>query len=320
MGTNHMFTKRLLIMLALSLLSCVLFLTIGAKGNWDFILWFRGVKLISIILVAVSVSVATILFQTISQNRILTPSIMGFDSLYILVQTSIIFILGGFAFSSISAEVKFFLNFLVMLVAALALFGTLLGKTRQDIHRLLLTGIIFGVLFTSITSFLQRMIDPSEFAIVVSASFAQFNRINSPLLLLICSGLVSACMLTVWYYRHHLDVMALGRDASINLGLNYQKFLIVMLIIIATLVSASTALVGPITFFGLLVSNLTYQLIPTHRHAILIPATALISVVILIGGQTILERILNLSTPLSVIIEFLGGITFLVILLRGSKK
>ncbi len=315
-----MLTNRLNILLALYVLSCLLYLTIGVNGNWDFILIFRGSKLISMTLVAISISIATILFQTICQNRILTPSIMGFDALYILVQTLLVFVIGSFSFTEISAEMNFLINFLIMMICATALFGTLLGNTKPDVYRLILTGIIFGVLFNAITNFLQRLIDPSEFSIIMNVSFAQFNRINSPALIMICTSFVLLSLIVTWKFRHHLDVLALGRNTAINLGVNYQKFLILILIIIAALVSTSTALVGPVTFFGLLVSNLTYMLFPDHRHAILLPAVVLVSAIVLIGGQTILERFLNLTTPLSVIIEFLGGVTFLVIILKGAKR
>ncbi|MEP0661853.1 MAG: iron chelate uptake ABC transporter family permease subunit, partial [Roseobacter sp.] len=69
-------------------------MVLGARGNWDFILVFRGTKLLALVIVATAIAVATILFQTLTSNRILTPSIMGFDALYVLFQTALIFTLG----------------------------------------------------------------------------------------------------------------------------------------------------------------------------------------------------------------------------------
>ena len=318
-----MVSKRLSVALLLFICCSVAFLTVNARGNWDFILWFRGIKLFGICLVAIAIAVSTVLFQTLTHNRILTPSLMGFDSLYALMQTSLVFLLGGLGFAQLSAQVSFFSSFFIMMIASLALFGTLLGQSRQargeDMHRLLLTGIIFGVLFRSVTSFLQRLIDPNDFVVAATSSMASFNAINGDLLL-VSSAIMALGLTATWYLRFDLDIMALGRDVSINLGIDYKRRVYVVLVIIASLVSVSTALVGPVAFFGLLVSNLTYHLFRTHRHAVLLPAASLLSACVLIGGQTILEQILNFSTPISVIVEFLGGATFLILILKGRGR
>ncbi len=65
----------------------IAFMTVGANGRWGFVLPFRGTKLASLVLVGCAVATATVLFQTVSGNRILTPAIMGFDELYRLIQT-----------------------------------------------------------------------------------------------------------------------------------------------------------------------------------------------------------------------------------------
>jgi iron complex transport system permease protein len=318
-----MIARRLALLLCLYGLFSVAFLSVNARGNWDFVLWFRGTKLLGISLVAVAIAVATVLFQTLTHNRILTPSLMGFDALYALLQTVLVFTLGGFGFSQLSAQTSFFSSFTIMMVASLLLFGSLLGKSvdgrREDIHRLLLTGIIFGVLFRSFSSFLQRLIDPNDFVVAATSAMASFNSINADLLL-VSSLMIAAALVATWRMRFDLDVMALGRDAAVNLGVHYKRQVYGMLVIIAALVSVSTALVGPVAFFGLLVSNLTYQLLPTHRHAILLPAASLLSACVLIGGQVVLEQVLNLSTPLSVIVEFLGGLTFLILILKGRNR
>lgn len=318
-----MLIRRLLVLVALYIVCATVFMTLNARGNWDFVLWFRGTKLLAISLVATAVSVATLLFQTLTRNRILTPSLMGFDSLYMLLQTVLVYLFGGMVFAQLPTDVLFVLSFSIMIAAALGLFGTLLGGsvrgTGHDLHRLLLTGIIFGVLFRSFTSFLMRLIDPNDFVVAATASVAQFNRIDVKLLTIsfVVLGLV---LIWSWRSRHTLDVIGLGRDAAINLGVNYKRQLYLILIAIALLVSVSTALVGPIAFFGLFVCNLAYLFLPTYRHGILMPATSLIAACILLGGQTILEQVLNFATPLSVVIELLGGITFLVLVFQRSRR
>lgn len=314
-----MYNRRIFI-LSVMLAACVVgYLTIGARGNWGFVLPFRGNKLVALLLVAVAVSTATVLFQTITQNRILTPAIMGFDSLYVLILTVLVYTLGGQKFIQIPAMFQFVLNTLLMMGCSLALFGTLLLRGKSDLMRMILTGIIFSVLFQSITGFIGRMIDPNEYAVVQVASFARFARIEEGVLgiagVLTCVALWSA-----WRIRHRLDVLALGPSMATNLGENPRKGMFQALIIIAVLVSVSTALVGPLAFLGLLVVSLAHLITPTTAHGVLLRSAAMISAITLVGGQLILERVLGASTPLIVVVDVVGGVVFLILLLRGRYK
>ncbi|MEM9581787.1 MAG: iron chelate uptake ABC transporter family permease subunit [Pseudomonadota bacterium] len=306
--------------LSLILLVCAaLYMTLGARGGWDFILPFRGAKLAALILVAVAVATATVLFQTITYNQILTPSIMGFDALYILVLTLAVYVLGGQTVARLPQMSQFLLTSTLLLGASLLLFGTLLAQRRQDLMRMILTGVIFGVLFRSLTSFLQRMIDPNEYSVIQVSSYARFSRMETELLG-IAALLTIAALAATWAMRHRLDVLALGREAAINLGEHPKRGMLQALVVISVLVSVSTALVGPVAFLGLLVVSLARLITPTARHAVLLPSAALVSAITLVGGQTLLERVFALSTPLSVIVDLVGGAVFLILLLRGSGR
>lgn len=311
--------RRFVILCCGLIAACILFLTWGLSTRVWFILELRFIKLAGLVIVGAAVGIATILFQTLSGNRILTPAIMGFDALFLLVQTSLVFFVGGFGYLQLPGPVLFAINTTVMIVAAVTLFGALLHSSRRDIQLMILVGVIFGLLFRSLTSFMQRLIDPSEFAVVQGAMFAQFGGINRVELL------TSACLLVpiaVWIWRHCavLDTMALGRDTARSLGVPYDRLQFRMLCAIAALVSISTALVGPITFLGLLVSSLTHSLMRTYKHALLLPTTAVMAALILVFGQAVFERLLRLQSTLSIVIEFAGGLLFLIILARGKLR
>ena len=94
----------------------------------------------------------------------------------------------------------------------------------------------------------------------------------------------------------------------------------VLLIVIAVMVSVSTALVGPVTFFGLLVASLAYRIVPVERHRFILPAAALFAAIALVAGQTILERLLAFDTALGIVIEFVGGLFFILMLVRRAAR
>ncbi|MGH1464799.1 MAG: iron chelate uptake ABC transporter family permease subunit [Cognatishimia sp.] len=313
-----MVRTRLLLLVGVLLLAVTAFMTLGARGNWDFVIPFRGIKLVALITFAVSVSISTVVFQTLTANRILTPSIMGFDALYVMIQTVLVFLLGGVGYAGIEALPKFFAETFVMTGAALLLFGLVL-RGAHDLGRMVLTGLILGVFFRSLTSLINRLIDPSEFSVVQQASFAQFNSVNTDLTW-ICFGITAASFLWFMYFHKRLDVIALGRDTAIGLGLNYGRETKRLLALIALLVSTSTALIGPVYFYGLLVAALTHRFIGTWRHLYLLPAVSLLGAALLIASQTLFERVLSLQTSVSVVIEAIGGLVFLVLLFSRKLR
>jgi iron complex transport system permease protein len=309
----------LIILSALALLSIVLFMTLGAKGSWSFVLSFRGKKLLGLLLVAYSVAISTVLFQTATNNRILTPSIMGFDALYVLIKTGVVFFFGIGALVSIDTQVQFLFEVAIMVVFALLLFRWLFLGEERSLHLLVLVGIVFGILFRSISNLMQRMLDPGAFNVLQDTMYASFST-TDPTLLGISCIIVAVVSVIGFRIMHTYDVLTLGRAQAINLGVDYKRTVVTILVLIAILVSVSTALVGPITFFGLLVATLAHSLVGNSKHRYVLPAAALLAIICLVGGQTVLERVFEFDTALSIIIEFLGGIVFIFLVLRRSAR
>ena len=299
----------------LLLVSCTLFLTLNANGNWDFILPLRATKLASLLLVAYAVGVSTLLFQTLTNNPILTPSILGFDALYIFLQTLLVAVLGGVGYTHLPPLGKFGFELAAMVGGSLLLFQMLLRQGGRDLVRMILIGVIFGILFRSVASLLQRMIDPEEFAVAQAYTFASFNSVN-PQLITIGAVVLLASVVFIWRERHRLDVYMLGRDQAINLGINYSRNTLWLLLWIAALVATATAVVGPVSFFGLLVVALANHFAPNMKHAVRLPMTFCTAGILLVGGQTLFEHFLGMQAVLSVVVEFAGGLVFLYLILK----
>lgn len=303
----------------LSLILIVLLVGIGLNSsNLSYALSRRIPKVVAIILTAISIAFSSMIFQTITNNRILTPSVLGLDSLYIFIQTIIIFLFGAKSAFVVNNNLNFILSVGIMIIFAILLYKLLFKRENNNIFFLLLVGLIFGTLFQSLSSFMQMVINPNEFLIVQDKMFASFNNVNTNVLML--SSIVVILVIAYCYdYIKILDVLSLGRDEAINLGVDYDKVVKRMLIVVVILVSVSTTLVGPITFLGLLVVNLTKEFLNTYKHKYLLLGSMLISIIALIGGQLIVERVFALKTPLSVIINFVGGIYFMYLLLKENK-
>ena len=293
-------------------------MTLGAQGDWSFVLPFRGTKLAGLTIVAVAIAVSTVLFQTLTCNRILTPAIMGFDQLYVALQTTLVLFVGSRDLAGLDPRLRFLVEAGLMVGLSLLLFRWLFSGERRSLHMLVLAGIVFGVLFRSLSSIMQRILDPNEFSVLQDLLFATFNTVDGNLVAL-SAVIVAPLAIVAWRLSPQLDVLALGRDTAIGLGVDHARLASLILVMVAILVSVSTALVGPATFFGLLVANLAYVLVG-DRHRASLPAAALIAIVALVGGQAILERLFGLDAALGMIVEFVGGLVFIALLLRGMAR
>ncbi|MHB9943945.1 iron ABC transporter permease [Clostridium botulinum] len=311
--------RRVVLLGVFSIALIILFIFTGiSKGNYDYVLPRRLLKVLAISLTAGSIAFSSMIFQTIANNRILTPSVLGLDSLYMFIQTFVVFILGANNRAVMNSNFNFLISISLMVVFSMILYRFLFKREDKNIFFLLLTGLIFGTLFQSLAAFMQTIIDPNAFLVIQDKMFASFNKVNTDVLLISIIGILLV-LAYVYDYVKVLDVMLLGREQAINLGVSYDKVVKKMLIVVSILVSISTALVGPITFLGLLSVNLTYEFINSYKHKYLIIGSVFISIIALVGGQFLVERFLNFGTTLSVIINFIGGIYFMYLLLKESK-
>ncbi|MEK5053274.1 iron chelate uptake ABC transporter family permease subunit [Niallia sp. FSL K6-0212] len=310
---------KLIILAIVAVLLISIFMLIKVSGNnWEYVIPRRAIKIIAILLTGGCIAFTSMVFQTITNNRILTPSILGLDSLYLFIQTVVVFVFGSSTMTVMNSNINFLLSVVLMVFFSSILYKLFFRRDNQNILLLLLIGIVLGSFFSSLSSFMQVLIDPNEFLIIQDKMFASFNNVNTNILI-ISIIIVTIVSVYVTRYSKFFDVMSLGRDQAINLGIDYEKVVRRMLIVVSILVSVSTALVGPITFLGLLVVNLAREFLKTYKHRTLITGSILLSIISLVGGLLIVERVFTFSTTISVIINFVGGVYFIYLLLKERK-
>lgn len=319
---NRSFSSRqkLIILTIISVLLIAAFLLINLKGNLSYILTRRSYIILTMILVAFASSIATILFQTITNNRILTPTIMGFEMLFILIQTLLIAFDIKFNQSfQTGLIIKFIIETALLTLFACLLFRWLFFAKQFNLTIVIMIGIVIGTLFSGASSLVGRILDPNDFSILQGRIFATFTR-SEPILIWFSLLIAALIALILWKNRFVFDILALGKNHAINLGINYQKEVMRILILISVLIAISAALVGPLTFLGLIAAHLTYHLAGSNKHKILLPFAFLISFIALVGGQLILQYALKQVGVLSVVIELIGGLFFIYLVLKRASS
>ena len=265
-------------------------------------------KFILIILVGAAIATSVVIFQAITNNRLLTPSIMGLDAVYLFIKVLPVFLFGIQSVWVTNVYLNFIITLITMVLFALILFQGIFKIGHFSIYFILLIGVLLGTFFRSITGFIQLIMDPESFLAIQSSMFANFNASNSNLVTFSAVLLVILLVITI-FLLPYLDVLLLGRAEAINLGISYEK-------LTRILVSVSTALVGPITFLGLLTVNLAHELMKTYEHKYILIATICLSWISLFSAQWVVENVFEATTEMSILIDLIGGSYFIYLLVR----
>lgn len=270
------------------------------------------------LIVAVCQGLATVAFQTVTNNRIITPSIMGSESLYTVIHTGTMFLFGTTALLATRNLEMFVGQLVVMILLTLVLYTWLLTGKRGNMHAMLLVGIIIGGGLGSISTFMQRMLTPSEFDILSARLFGSVNNAETEFFPVALPLIVVASVLLIGFSKK-LNVVALGRDTATNLGINHRAASIFTLVLVSVLMAVSTSLVGPMTFLGFLVATLAYQFADTYDHRYIFPMSVMIGYLVLTGAYFIMNHVFRAQGVVSIIIELVGGTVFLFVILRKGR-
>ena len=278
----------------------------------------RTPKLIVMLITAFAIGGASIVFQSIINNTIVTPCLLGMNSLYTLIHTAVVFFAGTGSFLALNANASFAVDVVLMGLVATVIYGWLFQKTRHNVLYVLLIGTVLSSFFSSIQTTLTRIMDPNEYDTLLTTLVASFSNINSEIILLSIL-LLSAVIFVLRKDLMLLDVLTLGKEQAINLGVDYDRSIRRLLLGVTLCIAVATAMVGPISFLGLIIANLARQFLKTYRHTQLILGSALFGMIVLVGGQLLVEHVFTYSIPVSVFITVGGGLYFLYLLLAAKK-
>lgn len=311
---------KLGIMVLLVLAACAAYLLVDVNPKcFSYAMSLRIPKLIVMLIAAFAIGGASLVFQSIINNTtIVTPCLLGMNSLYTLIHTAVVFVAGSGSILAVNANAAFAVDLVLMGLSATVIYGYLFKKTNYNVLYVLLIGTVLTSFFGSIQSTLTRIMDPNEYDSLISTLVASFSNVNAEINVF---SLVVLALLIVALRKDLalLDVLTLGKEQAINLGVDYDKSVRRLLLGVTLAIAVATAVVGPISFMGLIIANLSRQLLKTFRHSQLIAGSALFGMIILVAGQLIVEHVYTYAIPISVFITVGGGVYFLYLLLTKRR-
>ena len=310
--------RKIFFLCLIVLLAIVFYMTVNVRFDhqdlFAYAVRLRSAKVIVMLLVSFAIGAASIVFQSIINNTIVTPCLLGMNSLYSLVHTAVAFFLGTGNIILRNGNMAFAVG-----IVATFIYSVIFRKTKYNVLYVLLIGTVLTSFFSSIQSTLVRMMDPNEYETLLVTLVASFSNVNEEIILFS----VILMLAVIFALRRELavlDVITLGKEQAINLGVDYDRTIQKLLLGVVLFISIATALVGPVSFLGLIIANLSRQFFKTYRHNYLILGSALMGMVLLITGQLIVEQVYSYSIPISVFITMGGGIYFLYLLLMQRKR
>lgn len=279
-----------------------------------YILSLRVPTLICMIIASIAIGAATLIFQSIVNNRIVTPALLGMNSIYSFLHTAAVFVMGTGSTLYLNANIAFGVDLILMGVIATMVYWYLFKKTGHNILYIMLIGTVLSSLFGSVQSAMIRVMDPDEYDALLTTLVVDFNNVNGEI---ITFAIVSLCMIAFLLRKdlQLLDVITMGRDQAINLGVDYDQVIRRLLFGVVLCIAVATATIGPVSFLGLIVANLSRQILRTYRHSHLIVGAALMGMLALIGGQLVSQHVFHFTVPVSTFVTIAGGFYFLYLLL-----
>ena len=314
--------RKLCIMAALVLLAAAAYMTVDVNfGNAKLLAYsmrIRAPKLIVMLITAFAIGGASLVFQSIINNTIVTPCLLGMNSLYTLIHTAVVFCVGSGSVLAANANAAFAIDLVLMGITATLIYSYLFKKTKHNVLYVLLVGTVLTSFFSSVQSTMTRVMDPNEYDTLLTTLVASFSNVNAEIIFFALIVLAAV----IFFLRKELallDVLTLGKEQAINLGVDYDRCIRRLLLGVTLAIAVATAMVGPISFLGLIIANLARQLLRTYRHTQLILGSALFGMIVLVGGQIIVEHVFTYAVPISVFITVGGGLYFLYLLLTRRR-
>jgi len=306
------------------------------EGNPDsnaglILLQFRLPRIILAILTGIALALAGAVMQGLLRNPLVSPFTLGlssaasFGAALIMVVGPILF---GAAFtgSLMIIGLEFTMKSLLVILSAFV-FGMLsiflvylISRVRQTSQAMMiLAGVVIGYLFQAGLLALKYVSNDEALREIVTWLMGGMWGATWPTILIL-TPIVMICFFLMLRRSWDLNTLSAGDDVAKNMGINVDRLRITGLVIVGLAASACLAFTGIIGFVGLMAPHICRMLVG-NDHRYLLPASVLMGAIILLVSDTVGRVILApMELPVGIIMYIIGGIFFLVLILKGRGR
>lgn len=228
-----------------------------------------------------ALSVAGLLMQTVFDNPLAGPSILGVSTGASLGVAIVMLAAGGAIASSLGNYIATISGALAGAITVLVVL-LLMSHVVKSTTMLLIVGILTGYLASSAISLLNFFATQEGVHSFVIWGMGSFSGVTLDRLGVL-AGVVAVLLLLSMLMVKPLDALLLGSRYARSLGVDVIVTRNRLLFLSGALTAVVTAFCGPIGFIGLVVPHIARMAVATSRHAVLLPATALSGAVLAMG-------------------------------------
>lgn len=316
--TNHKNMK--LILFGILFIQCILSILVGVKNisllhpsleDMEIIFISRFPRLVSILVAGCSLSMTGLIMQTITKNKFVSPTTAGTaDWARLGILIAMLF------FGNSSTMVKMLVAFVSCMFGSF-LFIRLLSKIRIRNGILIpLIGLMMGNVVEAASTFFAYRFDliqnmsswmQGSFSLILKGRY-ELLYVGIPFLIL------------GYLYADKFTIAGMGKDFSMNLGLNHEQIVNLGLVLVSVITSVVTVTVGGLPFLDLIIPNIMSMIKGDNLKNSLLD-TALLGANFILFCD-ILGRILiyPYEIPIGMMISVTGSAVFLIMVLKGAKK
>lgn len=266
--------------------------------------------------VGAGLAVAGIVFQAIIRNPLVDPYMTGVSSgaglgaTLFMVFVPATLLISNYAmpiFAFAFAVIAFMITFIISRVS---------GNSNVSF---VLAGVITAMGFGAVTTIIMLTNEQKTHSIL-GYLYGSFSSISWETAMLILIPVIIISLIFIFYSRT-FNVILLGREQSMELGVNYDRFRIYSMLLASLLTAICVAFVGIIGFVGLIVPHLARMMLGGD-HRLLFPASMVIGALLLSSADILVKEIINFTDaaiPIGAITTLVGIPFFILIMKRRGK-
>lgn len=290
----------------------ILFAQSDDSINREILINFRLPKAITAILSGSALAVAGLMMQTLFRNPLADPYVMGVSSGASL-GVAIVMLSSGLTIGLASSlpivlAAVIGASVIMLLVVAVSL-------RVENVVSLLIVGIMFGTIVSSVVGVLQYYSNPDAIKLFVMWNLGSLSAVTWSNIYFLLPIIVVTLFLTFTLHRR-LDSLLLGENYTKSLGFSIIQLRIVIVILTSILAGSITAFTGPIGFVGIAIPHIARGLLKTSKHQKLIPASIILGAILILVCD-IVSQIPTYTLPINTISSLFGAPIIIWITLKS---
>ena len=283
---------------------------LGAEDGWAMFNATRVPRTIALILAGAAMAMSGLIMQMLTQNRFVEPTTTG------TTEWAGLGLLATMVFApNASILVRMIVAVAFAFIGTMVFFAFLRRVTLRSSLIVPIVGIMLGAVVSSVSTFwaLQTQLLQS-LGVWFAGSFTSVIAGQYEVL-----WIVLFVVAVVFFYADRLTAAGLGEDVATNIGLNYNRIVLVGTSLVAIAAGVVTVVVGYLPFLGLIVPNIVSMIRGDDLRSNL-PWVCLLGIGIIAAcdliGRTIIAPF---EMPVSVILGLVGAVVFIALIIRQAR-